>query len=89
MKLANIRRLISIPNAVFEQFAELLHQQQGTVLTKFSKAVEPALTALADGKLESATLFPIEFAEISDFERLPMGSQELLAVCMCRVPKSH
>lgn len=89
MKLANIRRLISIPNDVFAQFAELLYQQQGTVLTEFSKAVEPPLTALADGRLGSATLFPIEFADISDFERLPKGSKELWTICTCRVPASH
>lgn len=76
-------RLISIPEAVFAQFSELLYQHQGMVLAELSKAVEPALTALADGTLESETLFPIEFAGVRDFEVLPMGSQEVLSICVC------
>ncbi|KAF4534683.1 Ribonuclease III [Lasiodiplodia theobromae] len=75
--------LISIPEAVFAQFSELLYQHQGMVLAELSKAVEPALTALADGTLESETLFPIEFAGVRDFEVLPMGSQEVLSICVC------
>lgn len=72
---------------MFAQFSELLYQQQGIVLTEFSKAVEPALTALVHGKLESES-FSIESTEVSNFEGLPKGSRELLAICVHGAPAS-
>lgn len=72
---------------MFAQFSELLYQQQGIVLTEFSKAVESTLTALVHGKLESEW-FLIESTEVSDFEGLPKGSQELLAICVRGAPAS-
>lgn len=54
-----------------------MYQQQGPVLKELSKAVEPALTAFLDGNLASATLFPIEMADVGVLEGLPKGSPEL------------
>lgn len=79
---ADLCRLISIPEGLFAQFSERLYEQHRSALTELSKAVEPVLTALVDGRLASGTFFPIEFSKMSDLEGLSVGSQELLDICL-------
>lgn len=54
-------------------FSEILRMHQGQYLMELSKAVEPALMALVDGRLSTLTPFPIETLDSQVLERVPKG----------------
>lgn len=56
-----------------EVFSELLWQYQGPYLTSLSRAIEPALMALVNGRLLGSDLFPIEAIDSRSLESLPKG----------------
>jgi len=75
---ANLFRLSSLTEENFRLFSEMIRVSQGSLLHKLSKAVEPALMALVNGKLLSSNPFPIEYMESEIFDELPKGSPEII-----------
>lgn len=54
-------------------FSEFLEQHQGPYLTDLSRAMEPVLMALVDGRLSISDPFPIEVIDSESLQRLPKG----------------
>lgn len=71
-------RLLSITDQSFRRFANLLYEQQGSLLMKLSQALEPALIALVTGSIPDEGLYPIEYADVRMLELLPKGAREIV-----------
>ena len=57
----------------FDDFVQLLHQEQGPHLESLSRFIEPSLSALVTGSLNSDTMCPTERMDVSLLSDLPKG----------------
>lgn len=59
--------------ASFDDFAKLLHREQGPHLERLSKFIEPSLLALVTGASNSDTMCLTERMDVSLLSDLPKG----------------
>ncbi|KAF2449014.1 hypothetical protein P171DRAFT_428965 [Karstenula rhodostoma CBS 690.94] len=65
--------LLNMTEKRIKAFSTLLCRHQGQYLEALSKAVEPALMALVDGRLSTSAAFSIEILDSQVLERVPKG----------------
>ncbi|KAF3006091.1 hypothetical protein E8E13_011127 [Curvularia kusanoi] len=65
--------LLSMTQASFDDFAQLLHQEQGQHLESLSRFIEPSLLALVEGFPNSDVTFLTEGVDIPLLSNLPKG----------------
>ncbi|KZM21683.1 ribonuclease III [Ascochyta rabiei] len=72
--------LLSVTEASFVHFSQLLFQEQGPLLKSLSQFVEPSLVALATCSLGSGTVYPMELLDLQCLGSHPKG---LLNLSLC------
>jgi hypothetical protein len=69
---------MSLGDAEYEEFIDILDNSQGGLLRVFSDAVLPIVEALTGGNAHQHRPFKLEEITVSDIIKCPKGSQALL-----------
>lgn len=70
-------RLLSMTEASFVPFSQLLLREQGSLLKSLSQFVEPALLALVTCSLEGGTTFAVDRLDLACLSTQPKGLLDL------------